>query len=144
LEVLGPRALELLVLAGHHDDVPLVQRLVRRLEPTAKLLDAVARLGHPGTWAFLAHFLGDPILEDDAVAALRVTFGDLVPEDARRDPERWEKAIGAMRLSPSRHLRRGRDWSPAVVAAECADDSLSRFDVERRLDELRARSRVRV
>lgn len=142
VQILGERAIELVVLTGHHDDAPLVQRLVRRLEPTAELLDAVARLGHPGTWAFLAHFLGDAVLADDAVSALKTAFGDRVDDDHRLDAERWEAAIAALGLEEHQRVRQGQPWSPNVVAAECADPNLTADQIAQRLDELRARCRV--
>jgi hypothetical protein len=122
----------------------MVARLVRRLPATPQLLDAVARLGHPGTWAFLVHYLGDPVLADDAVLALSTTFGDAVDERDRHDAERWEQAIARLRLDAGARVRRGKPWSPAVVADECADARLSARAVEKRLDELRARQRVTV
>ncbi|MEM1035019.1 MAG: hypothetical protein AAGN82_32060 [Myxococcota bacterium] len=145
LRALGAAAVELLVLAGHHDDVALVQRFVSTLDPSPDLLDAVARLGHPGTWAYLAHHLGDPVLGEDAAAALTLLFGgDVVSAEERNDRFAWEAAIARLGLSPERRLRRGRDWSAAVVADECWHGDLSRRDIEARLDELRARIRVRV
>ena len=144
LTVLGERALELIVLGGHSDDAELVQRLVRRLDPTPALLDAIARIGHPGTWAFLAHYLAEPTLADDAHAALKTAFGDLVDRAHRHDPDAWKQAIALLRLTDAQRIRRGQPWSPAAVAAECADPTLSAEAVERRFDELRARQRVQI
>ena len=92
----------------------------------------------------LAHFLGDALLADDAVAALRTAFGDRVPDEHRLDVEQWEKAIAQLGLDDTQRVRRGQPWSPSIVAAECADPSLSAHDVTLRLDELRARTRVRL
>ncbi len=142
LDVLGPRAVELFVLCGHPDDAALVQRLVRRHEMTESLLDAVARLGHPGVWAFICHYLGDPALEGAAAQALATLFGDIVNAREKRDPFAWEKAIAALHLKEGERYRRGRPWSARVVAEECASGLLSRRAVELRLDELRARAGI--
>ncbi|MBI4951168.1 MAG: hypothetical protein HY908_03985 [Myxococcales bacterium] len=110
---------------------------MRTCPVTPELLDAVARFGNPGSWAFLAHHLADPELQHAAAAALTTLFGD--PAETKPLAEGgWEATIGRLRLDPDRRYRRGKHWSPDVVTEECRAGELCRLATERRLDELRA------
>jgi hypothetical protein len=140
---LGPLGvIELLVLGGEAQDLGLVQAILTRTKVSAALLRAVARLGHPGTWAFLLHYLAEKDFKDAALDALHTLFGERVPRSARLDTPAWRDAVAAGRFDPARRIRRGEPWSPAVVAAECTSTHapLSRYDVEQRLDELSVRT----
>ena len=143
VETLGPRAAEIYVMTGAEDDLERLQRIVSRHDMTPALLSAIGRYGHPTTWEFLGHFLGDPLLGDDAREALHTLFGRPLPTEAESDRFAWRDAIAALRLSPQIRYRRGQPWSPAVVAAEWRDGKLSAQAIASRLDELRARAGVR-
>lgn len=78
---------------------------------TPAMLDAVARFGHAGTWAFLANYLVDPMLAPAASRALATLFGDCVSGDDRLDANVWELAIAKLGLDPRNRYRRGRVWS---------------------------------
>jgi hypothetical protein len=137
--------IELLVMAGEANDVPLVHTLLARIEVNAAHLAAIARLGHPGTWAFLLRYLAQKDFERPASDALATLFGERVPHEARFNSSAWRDAIGAARFDPELRLRRGERWTPSVVAAECTSTAalLSREQVEQRLDELVSRTGIR-
>jgi hypothetical protein len=141
-QVLTPIArIEILVLAGSLDDLPLVQSILGRARVTPAVLRATARLGSAGAWSFLLHHLADSDLARVAQEALETVFGDLVPGGkAGRAPAVWREAIAERGLDPSIRYRRGRPWSPATVAAECQSGGLPRAEIDRRVDELRARA----
>jgi hypothetical protein len=136
---LGARALELFVLAGERQDVPLIERIAARAPADERLLSALARFGHPGVWAFLVHQLGDEDLADAAEEALRELLGDAVPPEAAQDAPAWRDAFARARLDPNARYRRGRIWRPSVVASECASGQLASARVDERLAELAAR-----
>src|SRR6185437_5360115 len=137
---LGARGVELLVMAGDGDDIGVFEHLLASTPMTAPLLSAVARFGNVTAWSFLLHYLTAPELADAAVAALRTLFGDLVPESEAPGYMAWKRAIGEARFNPTLRYRRGRPWHPSTVVAECTSGELSRVEVERRIDELAART----
>jgi len=137
---LGARGVELLVMAGDGDDIGVFEHLLASTPMTAPLLSAVARFGNVTAWSFLLHYLTEPELADAAVAALRTLFGDLVPESEAPGYMAWKRAIGEARFNPTLRYRRGRPWHPSTVVAECTSGELSRVEVERRIDELAART----
>jgi hypothetical protein len=139
---LGAQALEIFVLRGEGSDAARFEAIVARRRVTANHLDAIARFGHPGTWAFLAHHLEQPDLADAAADALATLFGDRVDPDERTSAPAWTSAIRKGKFDPSLRYRRGEPWRPGAVAAECASGLLSRIAVEKRLDELTARARI--
>lgn len=140
--VLTPLAqIEIIALAGSLDDVPLVQSLLGRARVSSAILRAIGRLGSAGTWSFLVHYLADADLARTAHEALETVFGDLVPGGKEgRVPAAWREAIAQRDLDPAMRYRRGLPWSSATVAAECQAGMLPRAEVDRRIDELRART----
>ncbi|AKT40736.1 hypothetical protein [Chondromyces crocatus] len=141
---LGPRALDILVLRGSPADLAAAQAIVRRAPPDEDLLDAVARLGSPGSWAWLLHYLDDPELDEAAAAALVTLFGPAVPEDDRLDAARWRDALPRLGLDVGGRYRGGQLWSLRAVASECASEGLSAAAIALRLDELGAHMGVPV
>lgn len=140
--VLTPLAqIEILALAGSLDDVPLVQSILGRARVSPEVLRAVGRLGSAGTWSFLLHYLADSDLARAAQDALETVFGDLVPGGKEgRIPAVWREAIAQRGLDPAVRYRRGLPWSLATVASECQSGALPRAEIDRRVDELRARA----
>jgi hypothetical protein len=136
------RALELMVMAGARDDLELVERLARSPAPSARTLDAVARFGEPGAWAFLAHHLADPDLVDAAAGALSVQFGERLARRERRRAGAWRSAIEALGLDAGVRVRAGEPWSPGAVARQWQSDELSASAVRRLLGELGARAGI--
>lgn len=134
---LGEGALELFALGGSLEDVSLVEEVLARLDPSPRALDAVARLGHPGSWAFLAHYLDDDERSDAAHDALVTLFGPLLGDD-EPTPARWAKALAKAGHADQGRLRAGKAWSVAAVLAEVASGELSLEAVSLRADELRA------
>ena len=139
---LGIRAAEVLIVAGEPGDQARLAEILRGTPPSRATLDALARFGHPGAWAYLAQKLEDEDLVDDAVDALTTLFGSRVSWAERRSVPAWRSAIATAKLDPATRYRRGRPWSPAVVADECRAPSLSAADVNLRLDELVVRARI--
>jgi hypothetical protein len=140
--VLGARGAELLVLAGDGTDIDVFELLIGGTPMTPELLSAVARFGDVTAWSFLAHHLTQPGLADAAVAALRTLFGSLVPKEEETSFSAWRRAIADAGLDPTTRYRAGRPWRPGTVLGECVSGALSRHEVERRVDELAARTRV--
>ncbi len=141
--VLGVRGVELLIMAGEATDIGAFEHLLSATPMTALLLSAVARFGNVSAWSFLLHYLTEPELADAAVDALRTLFGDLVPEGEAASYTAWKRAIVEASFDPTLRYRRGRPWHPSTVVAECTSGRLSRFEVERRVDELAARTQAR-
>jgi len=139
--VLGVHALEVLVLAGGPEDLAVAQSRVRRVPASERSLDAVARLGHPGSWAYLVHHLDNDDLGDAAERALVALFGPIVAEHRRSIGAEWRDALASAESIPEGRCRGGVPWSLDVVAAECSNPALSRRELELRLDELAARTR---
>jgi hypothetical protein len=139
---LGPSAAELFVLRGHREDLPRLQALLSRHPMNAARLSAIARFGDPTVWAFLAHHLADEALGEAAARALTTLFGPLVPADKRLQGAAWRGAIGARSFDPTVRYRRGRPWSPVVVADELESGDLNRVEMEQRIDELRVRAGI--
>ncbi len=139
--VLGPLALEALVLYGEERDLTLVEAIVKKLDPTPSVLSVIARFGHPLSWAFLVHFLGDEDLGDAASRALVTIFGPLVSKDAKvqKSPAAWRDAIGRARLDPQIRYSAGEPWAADRVIEECRRGRLTRYEVERRRDEVNVR-----
>lgn len=137
---LGAQALEVFVLRGDERDLPRIEAWLGRIPVTAEALSAIARFGHAGVWAFLAHHLSDDALCEAAAAALETLFGDRVPAERRSLPRAWRDAIAAARFDPGVRYRRGEPWRPEVVVAEWAGGGLSRGEIALRADELIARA----
>jgi hypothetical protein len=138
---LGQRSAELFVLCGAPADWPRLEALLGRHRTTRALLSSVARFGSPASAPWLIQRLDDDALADHAAAALVVLFGTIVSPDEMLNAAAWRRAVSALGLDASARIRRGRPWSLAVVADECASGDLSRAELELRIDELRARSR---
>jgi hypothetical protein len=134
---LAEGAVELFALGGSLEDVRLVEEVLSGLDPSPQALCAVARLGHPGSWAFLAHYLDDDERSDAAHDALSTLFGPLLGE-LEPSAERWAKALARAGLPDQGRLRGGKAWSGAAVLAEVASGALSLEGVSQRADELRA------
>lgn len=141
-DVLGPRALELLVMFGDEHDVPLVQPLLNSDNVGEAELNAVARFGHPNTWAFLVHFLADDVLCDAAADALELLFGRLVDEDERLDMTAWRTALGRTQFDPSTRYRCGRPWRPSTLLTAFDEGTLSEVEAQAWLDELVVRTKL--
>ncbi|MBI4956085.1 MAG: hypothetical protein HY908_28955, partial [Myxococcales bacterium] len=135
---LGAGAVELLALGGSLEDAGVLEPLLLRLPASEGTLDAVARLGHPGSWAYLAHYLDDPELAEAADGALRTLFGPLVPERLAPARAPWVRAIAEARLTAERRLRRGKRWSASDVAAACLEGAASAAAIAVAVDEIRA------
>jgi hypothetical protein len=131
---------EILVMVGLPDDLAGLEIRLREEPPTAALLSALGRFGSPGVWSFLCHLLGDKELADDAASALEVLFGERVHPALRRDGVAWKVAISDAGFDPDARYRCGEPWTPARVVAECTSGRLPRSEIERRVDELRART----
>lgn len=133
--------IEIVALAGSLDDVPLVQSILGRARVTPEILRAIGRLGSAGTWSFLLHYLADSDLARAAQEALETVFGSLVPGGKQgRVPAIWREAIAQKGLDPATRYRRGLPWTAATVVAECQSGALSRAEIDRRVDEVRART----
>jgi hypothetical protein len=140
--ILGPLALEILVLLGDARDKDLFAKIARRAPLTREVLSAIGRFGHPEAWSILIHSLGDDDLVDDAARALETLFGPIVDPASARNIKAWKAALAAKKPDPEVRLRLGRPWSPCVVADELDTDVLSRGELEARLRELGARVRI--
>jgi hypothetical protein len=137
---LGARAVELLVMAGQEDDIGTLEALIAGSAMTPALLSAVARFGDVSAWSFLLHHLAEPELAGVAVQALRTLFGDLVPEADAMSFAAWKSAIAGAGFNRALRYRAGRPWRPSTVLEECATGTLSRVEVDRRIDEIAART----
>jgi hypothetical protein len=137
---LGAKALELYVLCGSGEHLDEMDRLVRRQVVLPAHLAAIGRFGHPASWAFLAHYLLDDMLDDAAVDALGVLFGHIVSDDSRYQPDAWESAIADLELSDNVRYRRGVAWSAEILLNEITSGELSAEQMHARIDELRARA----
>ena len=138
--VLGARAVELLVMAGEDTDIDSFEALIAGVPMTPELLSAVARFGNVTAWSFLAHHLADADLVRFALSALRTLFGDIVPEVEETSFSAWQRAIGHKDFDPTLRYRAGEPWRPSIVREECLSGALSRVELERRVDELVART----
>lgn len=143
IRVLGPLAAEIVVMAGDPSDMPRLQAILRRAPAGKATLSALARFGHPAAWAYLLHHLENPDQAEAASAALRTLFGPCVGEDDEESPAAWRAAITAKAIEPGVRYRAGEPWSPRVVAEECASGHLSRYEIEKRVDELAVRAGLR-
>jgi hypothetical protein len=137
---LGTRGIEIVIMAGEDADIGAVEALLAAVPMTGPLLSAIARFGRVTVWSFLLHYLMDPELAGAAVEALRVLFGDLVPEAEETGYAAWKDAIMEAGFNPALRYRRGKPWHPSTVLAECASGKLCRVEIERRTDELAART----
>lgn len=142
-EILGAKALEILVLAGEPEDADTVLRIARGLPMTAEVLSALARFGHASARPLLLHALAQPELAEDAAEALATLFGPAVTGEAAMDPRAWTAATASVDATRAVRIRRGAPWSSPIVARECAALSLTGEAAALRLDELLARSGVR-
>lgn len=142
--ILGPLTLELLVLYGHERDLGLFEAYLKAVEITPSHLSAVARFGHPLSWAFLLHFLADDDFVDAAIQALLTLFGPIVPRENKRqkNASAWRDAIARARLDPALRYFRGSPWAPQLVVEDLRAARLSRHEVERLVDELNVRLRA--
>ncbi|MDI1480901.1 hypothetical protein [Polyangium sp. y55x31] len=136
---LGPLVGELYVLAGRPEDAKAAETFFTRQTATPALLSAAGRWGSPAVLPRLLQCLADEDLSFAAADALVVMLGPSLPPEEMRDAGTWRRVIASMRLDPSARLRRGLPCSPTVVADECASGDLTRADLARRVDELRAR-----
>ena len=138
--MLGARGVEILIMAGEDADLGAIETLLATTPMTAPLLSAVARFGSVNTWSFLLHYLTEPELADAAVQALRMLFGDLVPEAEAASYAAWKQAIVEAGFNPTLRYYGGKPWHPSTVLTECASGSLNRVDLEKRIDEVAART----
>jgi len=136
LQSMGVGTLELCVLGGQLSDMPHVERAITGLDVGPELLDAIARFGHPGSWAFLLNHLEGSEQQDDAAAALRTLFGELTADPSERRSAIWRDVLGARDFDQSVRLRRGQPWARDVLVEECKDPNASRVDIAHRCDEL--------
>ncbi|WP_437646547.1 hypothetical protein [Sorangium sp. So ce362] len=140
--VLGPLAAEIIVLVGDASDMARMQSILGRLPPGRDQLSALARFGHPAAWAYLLRCLESPDHAEAASAALRTLFGACVDEDDEECPAAWRSAITAKPVELGVRYRCGEPWIPRVVADECVAGHLSRYEIEKRIDELAIRAGV--
>jgi hypothetical protein len=138
--VLGIDALELLIQSGDATDLDRFDEILTRTPVSEAHVSAVARFGHPTTWAFLVHYLSMPDFAEIAARGLVTLFGARVPSRDLLDARAWQAAIAEARLDPALRYRRGEPWRPGVVVQECFDGHGSRHELEVRLDELGART----
>lgn len=139
---LGPRAAELFVLTGEPADWPRLEALLGQHRTTRALLSTVGRFGSPAAASWLLPRLADAALGDAVVRALSTLFGPLVSPTATQQASSWQRALAERSFDPRQRIRRGRPWSPAVVAEECTSGDLSMTELALRVDELRARCRA--
>lgn len=141
---LGGHLLEFLVWTGSERDVPRIERFVQGRELSGEQLQQIALFGHPAMWAFLAHFLSDEDLQDDAVAALTLLLGVGVSDEQRFQPGAWEAQLG--RVAPALHTRYrlGRPFHTGSVQEEHQLRRVSYRALESRLDEMAIRTGTRV
>lgn len=141
---LGVHLLEFLVWTGSERDVPRVERFVQGRELSGEQLQQIALFGHPAMWAFLAHFLSDEDLQDDAVAALTLLLGVGVSDEQRFQPGAWEAQLG--RVAPDAHTRYrlGKPFHTGSVQEEYQLRRVSYRALESRLDEMAIRTGTRV
>ena len=141
---LGLRAGEILVMAGGERDLDVLERVVQPwLGSSAhgeRALRLVGRFGHPLAWSFLVHGLGDRLLGSAAAEALEAICGPIVVPDGRLDAGAWRAAVVDADLDPALRYAFGKPWAPDVVAVECASGRLAAREVERRIDDLCART----
>jgi hypothetical protein len=143
IDALGWRGVDMLTLCGTSTDLMHIDGILKRCERSPALLESVGRLGSPRAIDWLLRQLASGELAEHAARALAVMLGPIVAErDARLDASAWRAAIALLELDGDRY-RGGSVWSAAAVADECergvAAGELSRIDLERRCDELRAR-----
>jgi hypothetical protein len=134
--------LEIFVMAGERDDLGRMEKMVRRFGPSAKVLDAIARFGHPRTWAYLMHVLGRDDHAEDAAKALETLFGPLVAREERFEGGAWRRALVAARFDEGQRYWRGEPWNAVTLLDVCMSGELSRVATARRVDELRTRCHV--
>jgi hypothetical protein len=138
--VLGARGIEILIMAGDASDIGAFEALLSGTQMSPALLSAVARFGNVTAWSFLLHYLADAELAGAAVLALQTLFGQLVPERDARSFRAWKDAIIEAGFDPAIRYRGGKPWQPAAVLSECMSGRLPRDEVEKRIDELAART----
>ncbi|UQA58486.1 hypothetical protein [Polyangium aurulentum] len=135
----GPRAAELLVLAGRPEHGARIEAIASRHARVPGVLSAAGRFGDVRSGGLLVQCLANEELAEEASAALATLFGPVVEDRRALEAGAWRRAIEGMKLAPGTRYRRGKPWSPAAVAAECAAAGFGRVELERRVDELRAR-----
>jgi hypothetical protein len=140
-DLLGVRLFDLMALFGQAKDIDLLEEMVLRGPVTAGHLLALARFGHPEAGPILLAHLPVPELGAKAADALEILFGARVQE--RLDVDAWAKAIGALDPDPEVRLRRGEPYSPRLFVAEHARGRWSRITMERWIDELAVRAKIR-
>ncbi|MDI1451635.1 hypothetical protein [Polyangium sp. 6x1] len=136
---LGALVGELYVLAGRPEDAAAAETFFTRQTATPALLSAAGRWGSPAVLPRLLQCLADEDLSFAAAEALVVMLGPALAPEEMRDAGAFRRVMASMRLDASSRVRRGLPYSPVVVANECASGELSRGDLGRRVDELRAR-----
>jgi hypothetical protein len=140
--LLGARGVEILIMAGDDSDIGAFEALLAGTPMSPALLSAIARFGHVAAGSFLLHSLADPELAGAAAAALQTLYGSLVPRSEARRFSAWKSAILGAGFDPAVRYRGGSPWRPLAVLAECTSGELPRAEVEKRIDELAARTGV--
>lgn len=140
---LGPKLLEIFIAMGSAADLPQIEAHLARVEIGAGHLDAVARFGHPKSWAFLVHFLADGDLARDAASALELLFGERTPHATRLNASAWRDAIARGGFDGALRYRRGEPWRPGTLVAECQRGRISRIACEAQIFEIAVRARIR-
>lgn len=137
-----PHALDIFVMAGRADDIERMEKLVRGWGPSAHVLNAVARFGHPRSWAYLVHHLGDDDHADAAADALELLFGLLVEPEERLMARAWRVAIASASFDEGMRYRGGVPWSAKHLVDVARSGRLDRIETARAMDEVRARCRL--
>lgn len=143
-EALGPHLLQFLVWTGAEKDVPRIERFLQDRQVSGEQLKLVALFGHPAMWSFLAFYLADEDLQDDAVEALTILLGPGVHEDLQLQPGAWEEHLGRVAPQPNTRYRLGRPFGLDSVALEHQQQRVSYVELQQRLDEAAIRSGLRV
>jgi hypothetical protein len=141
---LGPYLLEFLVWNGSEYDLPRIERFVQGRELTGEQLIQIGLFGHPATWAFLAHFLSDEDLQDDANDALTLLLGVGVDSDNRFEREAWEAQLQRVAPDSRTRFRLGKPFSVQSVHSEHQLRRTSYRELEKRLEEASIRTGTRV
>jgi hypothetical protein len=140
-ETLAPEdALEILVLAGTHEDFALAEGILSSMRITPRALSVLGRFGHVAAIPMLLDLLNDPDLGGPAAEALVRMIGPRVPEREASNPEAWRAAVTALRLEPDVRYQGGEAWRPESLVTECVAGEQPRREIAARLDELATRT----
>jgi hypothetical protein len=137
-----PHGLEVFVLAGEDDDLPRIEKHVRRLGPSATVFDALGRFGHARSWAYLGYHLEQEDHAGAAAGALERIFGALVAPEQRTSSGAWKRALTTVELDEGVRYRDGAPWRAERVLAAATSGEHARVATARLLDELRVRARA--